>query len=462
MAHGMERLITKLRNERRLEAEEYRALLVCDDGEVSRKLQEAARETALARFGNRIYIRGLIEITNICRNDCLYCGIRKSNRKTERYALDKAEILECCHTGYGLGFRTFVLQGGEMPEQSDRMIEDVCKAIHAEFPDCAITLSLGERRTESYERFFKAGATRYLLRHETHNPEHYSLLHPAEMSLEHRLQCLDTLKGIGYQTGTGIMVGSPFQTFDNIVEDIMYISDFRPEMIGIGPFIPHKDTPFAGYGTGLVDSLQVDIIGLTLKLISIFRMIFPDALIPATTALATLAPDTALPGGRELGILSGANVVMPNLSPAGVRHRYSLYDNKASTGAEAAEGLAQLEASLGRIGYRITVDRGDFSSYKTSAPGPDPCPFVPDIFQRSLAMAGKPPSAEKKLQDEDGNTDEKAESIAAMRSKIQSEREIHQGADHRLAYVIGQAHPPVETQSGNGSAEPDIPIKQHK
>lgn len=365
MAHGTERLITKLRNERRLEAEEYRALLVCDDGEVSRKLQKAARETALARFGNRIYIRGLIEITNICRNDCLYCGIRKSNRKTERYALDKAEILECCRTGYGLGFRTFVLQGGEMPEHSDRMIEDVCKAIHAEFPDCAITLSLGERRAESYERFFKAGATRYLLRHETHNPEHYSLLHPAEMSLEHRLQCLDTLKGIGYQTGTGIMVGSPFQTFGNIVEDIMYIRDFRPEMIGIGPFIPHKDTPFAGYGTGLVDSLPVDIIGLTLKLISIFRLMFPDALIPATTALATLAPDTALPGGRELGILSGANVVMPNLSPAGVRNRYSLYDNKASTGAEAAEGLAKLEASLKRIGYRITIDRGDFSGRLT-------------------------------------------------------------------------------------------------
>ena len=355
-------LVRKLSEKRSLEAGEYRSLLVCDDDEVIGELHEAARAVARERFGDSIRIRGLLEFTNICRNDCLYCGIRRSNRKIARYTLSKDEVLECCARGYGAGFRTFVLQGGELPDQSDRLIEDICASIRKSFPDCAVTLSLGERQDESYERFFRAGATRYLLRHETRNPDHYAMLHPPGMSLGHRLHCLDRLKEIGYQTGTGFMVGSPFQTYDNIVEDILFIGGFRPEMIGIGPFIPHRNTPLGKYRTGVVDHFPTNVVSLTLKLISIFRLMLPDSLIPATTALATLAPGGPdQPGGREMGILAGANVVMPNISPPGVRESYSLYDGKAASGAESGEGLEILEERLSRIGYRISTDRGDWS-----------------------------------------------------------------------------------------------------
>ena len=334
----MKDLVRKLHKERRLEACEYRSLLLCEDRETIESLHEAARETAVERFGKNIYIRGLIEITNICRNDCLYCGIH----------------------GYGLGFRTFVLQGGELPESADSKTVTLCRAIHGEFPDCAITLSIGERFLDSYRRFREAGATRYLLRHETHNPEHYSRLHPEGMTIGNRLHCLDILKEYGYHTGTGIMVGSPFQSADNIVEDIIYIEKFRPEMIGLGPFIPHKDTVFADYWKTTTSILpekshKEEALDLTLKLISVFRLMLPDSLIPATTALATLVPD-----GHEKGILAGANVIMPNLSPPRVRGNYSLYDNKASSGAEAAEGLGNLKVQLERIGYNIVTDRGDF------------------------------------------------------------------------------------------------------
>ena len=351
MAHGMERLITKLRNERRLEAEEYRALLVCDDGEVSRKLQEAARETALARFGNRIYIRGLIEITNICRNDCLYCGIRKSNRKTERYALDKAEILECCREGYELGFRTFVLQGGEDPWFTDERIVELVSAIKGEFPDCVVTLSIGEKEESSYRAFRQAGADRYLLRHETADPAHYRMLHPEQLSLRHRMDCLRTLKRLGFQTGAGFMVGSPGQTADTLAADMAFLQELQPEMVGIGPFLPHRDTPFRDRQAGSVS--------LTLYLLSLVRILLPDVLLPATTALGTAAAD-----GREAGILAGANVVMPNLSPAGVRGKYLLYDNKICTGNEAAENLAALRRCMAAIGYEVAVDRGDYRSFQ--------------------------------------------------------------------------------------------------
>lgn len=340
-------MIDKLRRERKLNAEEYKALLLCQDAEVLEYLQRQAQEETLARFGNKIFIRGLIEISNRCRNNCYYCGIRKENRNIARYELTQDEILACCREGYQIGFRTFVLQGGEAPEAKDDRIAETVTAIRREFPDCAITLSLGERSREAYERFFQAGANRYLLRHETHNGQHYRKLHPAEMLLAHRLQCLDQLKEIGYQVGTGIMVGSPHQTIDHLVEDIRFIEQFRPEMIGMGPFIPHRDTPFATSPPGDME--------LTLKLLSIFRLMLPAALIPATTALATLAPN-----GRERGILAGANVVMPNLSPPAQRAKYSLYDNKASMGAEAAEGLKRLEEELKKIGYEISKERGDY------------------------------------------------------------------------------------------------------
>ena len=343
----MKHLIDKLRSNRRLDAEEYKALLLCRDTELAAYLQELAREEALACFGNKIFIRGLIEITNRCRNNCYYCGIRKENRNIVRYELAQEEILSCCHEGYRLGFRTFVLQGGEAPAVKDEGMVETVAAIRQSFPDCAITLSLGETSREAYERFFLAGANRYLLRHETCNEGHYHRLHPAEMSLSHRLQCLDWLKEIGYQVGTGIMVGSPGHTVDHLVEDILFIEQFRPQMIGIGPFLPHHDTPFASCPPGSLTQ--------TLTLLSIFRLMHPQALIPSTTALASLTPD-----GRVKGILAGANVVMPNLSPVEQRKNYALYDNKASMGSEAAEGLRLLAQRLAAIGYEIDKSRGDY------------------------------------------------------------------------------------------------------
>ena len=345
---AMRNVIDKLHQAHSLSAEEYRSLLLCEETEAFGYLHEKARQTTLARFGNAVFIRGLIEISNRCRNNCLYCGIRKSNTMVSRYALSRETIVSCCKEGYALGFRTFVLQGGEDVSQTDDWVEETVSAIRKEFPDCAITLSLGEKTKEAYQRFLKAGANRYLLRHETFNEAHYQELHPSEMSRNHRLQCLEWLKEIGYQTGTGIMVGSPGQTIDHLVEDLLFIERFQPEMIGIGPFIPHTDTPFADEQAGSIS--------MTLKLISILRLMHPSALIPATTALASLSPD-----GREKGILAGANVVMPNLSPSTVRGKYALYNQKAAFGSEAAEGLKLLEEQLNGIGYKISYSRGDYN-----------------------------------------------------------------------------------------------------
>ena len=342
----MTNIIDKLYQKHALTAEEYRSLLLCQDTEINGYLQQKAQQTTLDRFGNAVFIRGLIEISNRCRNNCLYCGIRKGNTMVSRYALSRETILRCCREGYELGFRTFVLQGGEDASQTDDWVEEIVSAIRREFSDCAITLSLGEKSKEAYRRFFDAGANRYLLRHETFNEIHYRELHPSEMSRDNRLQCLQWLKDIGYQTGTGIMVGSAGQTINHLVEDLLFIERFRPEMIGIGPFIPHADTPFANEPAGSIE--------LTLKLLSILRLMHPSALIPATTALASLSPD-----GRERGILAGANVVMPNLSPISVRKKYELYDNKICTGDEAAECKQCLSRRMESIGYRLVIARGD-------------------------------------------------------------------------------------------------------
>lgn len=344
----MKQWIDRLRQERTLRPEEFRQLLTKYDAETLQTINRQAREVSLLHFGNKIYIRGLIEVSNCCRNNCYYCGIRKGNTNIERYRLTQESILDCCKQGYDAGFRTFVLQGGEDPALTDNRIEMIVATIRQNYPDCAITLSLGEKSREAYERFFRAGANRYLLRHETYNELHYGQLHPAEMSGKRRLQCLQDLKDIGYQTGTGIMVGSPGQTVEHIIEDIRFIERLRPEMIGIGPFLPHHDTPFAQYSSGTVEQ--------TLLLLSIFRLMHPSALIPATTALATLTPD-----GRERGILAGANIVMPNLSPQEERKKYELYNDKASLGAESAEGLAILQKQLNSIGYEISTERGDFN-----------------------------------------------------------------------------------------------------
>lgn len=308
--------------------------------------QKLAREIATKCFGNKIYIRGLIEFTNICKQNCYYCGLRAENKNTERYRLTKDEILACCESGYPLGFRTFVLQGGEDTHFDDDLMCDIVHSIKAKYPDCAITLSIGEKSKDSYQKLFDAGADRYLLRHETANSEHYSMLHPKGQTLENRKKCLFDLKEIGFQTGCGFMVGSPYQTFDTLAEDLLFIRELNPEMVGIGPFIPHKDTPFGYKVAGSVE--------LTLLLIALVRIMLKNVLLPSTTALGTIHKE-----GREMGILSGANVVMPNLSPIEDRKKYMLYNGKISAGEEAAEGLNLLKKRFEAIGYEIVTDRGD-------------------------------------------------------------------------------------------------------
>lgn len=340
-------MFNKLYQDTQLTETEYKELLeLHTDKEIAEYGFELARKRQKETFGNEVYTRGLIEISNYCKNDCIYCGIRRSNQNAERYRLSEEEILSCCESGYALGFRTFVLQGGEDGYYTDDLLEDLLHKIKAAYPDCAITLSLGERSRESYERLYTAGADRYLLRHETANEAHYGKLHPAEMSLKNRKQCLYTLKEIGYQVGCGIMVGSPYQIIDNLVEDLAFMKTFNPHMVGIGPFIPQKDTPFGEMEPGSLE--------MTLFLLAIIRLMLPKVLLPATTALGTIHSR-----GRELGILAGGNVVMPNLSPVKVRKKYALYDNKICTGEEAAECRGCLGKRMESIGYKLVVSRGD-------------------------------------------------------------------------------------------------------
>ena len=339
-------IVLKIEDCRQITKEELSLLLNTHSEDGISYLHERARRTALGIYENKIYIRGLIEFTNYCKNDCYYCGIRRSNSHAQRYRLTKEEILSCCRTGYELGFRTFVLQGGEDPWFIDERLEALLHTLKRRFPDCAVTLSLGERSRESYQRLYDAGADRYLLRHETADPALYAKLHPPEMSWENRMQCLRDLKDIGYQVGCGFMVGAPYQTARQLAMDLKFVEQFHPDMCGIGPFVPHHDTVFRDQPAGGA--------ALTIKLLSILRLIHPKMLLPATTALGTIDPH-----GREKGILTGANVVMPNLSPVGVRRKYSLYDNKICTGDESAQCRACLEARLRTIGFETVVDRGD-------------------------------------------------------------------------------------------------------
>lgn len=340
-------IVKQVREKQNIDFSELKILL----GEAAEEdvafLYAQARETADLIYGKRVFKRGLIEFTNYCKNDCYYCGIRRSNSCAERYRLDKETILHCCEKGYVLGYRTFVLQGGEDGYFMDERICEIVSEIRKKYPDCAITLSIGEKSKESYRKYFTAGANRYLLRHETANDKHYGKLHPAELSLQTRKQCLWDLKEIGYQTGCGFMVGSPYQTIETLYEDLTFIKELEPHMVGIGPFIPQQETPFAAEMSGTLEQ--------TLRLLAIIRLIHPHVLLPATTALGTIHEK-----GRELGILAGANVVMPNLSPNDVREKYKLYDNKACTGDEAAEGDANLTLRMKEIGYELVCDRGDF------------------------------------------------------------------------------------------------------
>ena len=330
------RLVDKLEREHSLSLSEYKLLI---------ESENKAKTVATSIYGNAIYVRGLIEVGNYCRNDCLYCGIRKSNTNCDRYILDEEDILNCCKEGYDLGFRTFVLQGGEGIYKKD-FVTSIVQKIHVLYPDCAVTLSLGEEDKETYKEWFDAGANRYLLRHETASKGHYEKLHPENMSFEHRMQCLRDLKNIGYQVGCGFMVGSPYQTSETLAMDLKFIETFKPDMCGIGPFISQKDTPFRDMKSGTLNQ--------TLFLLSLIRLIQPNILLPATTALGTIDPK-----GREKGILAGANVVMPNLSPVSVRKKYALYDNKICTGEESAECKNCLSNRMRSIGYEIVTDRGD-------------------------------------------------------------------------------------------------------
>lgn len=325
---------------------ELKELLENDSPETVSYLAHEADALRRQYYGDAVYIRGLIEFSNYCKNNCYYCGIRGGNTRAVRYRLTKEEILSCCEEGYDLGFRTFVLQSGEDPYFSDEKICEIVAAIRHEHPDCAITLSIGEKSRESYEAYFHAGANRYLLRHETASEEHYCKLHPKEMSASDRKRCLFDLKEIGYQVGSGFMVGSPYQTTEHLIQDLRFLQELEPDMIGIGPYISHGETPFADCDNGTLSQ--------TLRLVSILRLMFPYALIPATTALGTIHPR-----GREWGLQAGANVVMPNLSPMRVRKLYDLYENKLSTGEEAAQSISLLKKQVESAGYRIVEARGD-------------------------------------------------------------------------------------------------------
>ena len=334
-------------------------LLETPDPSTLSYLRQAAQAAAVEVFGRRIYLRGLIEFSNHCKNNCLYCGIRRDNETLHRYRLTEEEILGCCKTGYALGFRTFVLQSGEDPWYNDVRLRSLVRAIKLRHPDCAVTLSVGERSRESYRRLQEAGADRYLLRHETADPTHYAMLHPKEMSWEHRMNCLQDLKDLGYQVGAGMMIGSPGQSAEFLVKDLRFLKTFRPHMVGIGPFVSHPDTPFSWEPDG--SAMR------TLRVLALVRLLLPSVLLPATTALNSILPD-----GLEQGILYGANVVMPNLTPIQYRQDSSLYHHKRITGAESAEGVDQLRRRLHAIGYEIDPSRGDSPDYVPIRKDDDP------------------------------------------------------------------------------------------
>lgn len=345
----MKQLIDRLERERRLDRESWLTLFNKRTHDDELYARDRARHVCEKIYGDKVYLRGLIEISSYCKNDCYYCGLRRSNRQCERYRLTKEDILACCEEGYSLGFRTFVLQGGEDVWFTDDRLTDIISSVRRRFPDVAITLSVGEKDAETYRKYYKAGANRYLLRHETADDAHYSKLHPEGMSLETRKNCLYSLKNIGFQIGAGIMVGSPGQNWETVASDMEFMHSLQPHMVGIGPFLPHHATPFSAAPAGSLED--------TLFIVALTRLMLPEALIPATTALATLHPE-----GRDMGLTSGANVIMPNLSPSDVRKKYLLYDGKRAFGSEAAQSLREIELSLNSIGRRVSMERGDHIS----------------------------------------------------------------------------------------------------
>ena len=299
-------------------------------------------------YGRQVFLRGLVEFTSFCAMDCLYCGLRRGNPDAVRYRLDRETILACVDTGAALGLKSFVLQGGEDAYFTDDILCGIVSAITAKHPDCAVTLSVGERSTESYKRLKAAGANRYLLRHETADNVHFARLHPAKQTLASRKKCLYALKDAGFHVGAGFMVGSPWQTAETLAEDMLFLREFQPQMVGVGPFLPQAQTPFAQEPAGELP--------LTLFMLALTRLLLPHSLLPATTALASVHPE-----GRIWGLESGANVIMPNISPAETRAAYRIYDNKKASGAEAAEGLTLLQNELAPHGYTLSFTRGDWN-----------------------------------------------------------------------------------------------------
>lgn len=343
----LKKIVDDIEATRDITLSQLQMLLTTDDKEAKEYLHARAREVAQSIYGKDVFMRGLIEFSSHCKNNCRYCGIRRDNITLARYRLDEETILSCCKMGYDCGLRTFVLQGGEDVYFTDEVMVPLVAHIHRDFPDCAITLSIGERSRESYQKLFDAGANRYLLRHETADREHYAYLHPQELSFDNRMQCLRVLREIGYQVGAGFMVGSPHQTHETLLEDLQFIRTFLPEMCGIGPFVATQHTPFANEPNGSVED--------TLRLLSIIRLLHPHVLLPATTALGSLNPF-----GREMGIQAGANVVMPNLSPTENRKQYNIYDGKICLGDDISHCRSCLEHRIESVGYHMVVDRGDF------------------------------------------------------------------------------------------------------
>lgn len=345
----MKQLINNLYNNHFLNREEFLTLLNNMTPDDIQYLHKKAHETCLKHYDNKVFMRGLIEFTNYCKNDCRYCGIRRSNKNADRYRLSKEQIIECCEAGHNLGYRTFVLQGGEDPYYTDEQIIDIVTSIKSQYPDCAITLSIGEKSYESYKKYHDAGADRYLLRHETNSRHLYERLHP-DMSYDNRISCLNELKAIGYQVGAGFMVGLPGQTNVDFVNDLIFLKELNPQMVGIGPFLPQHDTPLGNEKAGSAD--------MTCILLSLIRLLLPDVLLPATTALGSINPR-----GRENGLKAGANVVMPNLSPTNVRDKYLLYDGKICTGDEAAHCRQCIERRINSVGFEVDMGRGDHRNF---------------------------------------------------------------------------------------------------
>lgn len=329
-----------------LRDEDIRYILEHEE-EVREDLFRKSREITERHFHKKIYVRGLIEFSNYCKNNCYYCGIRGGNDEVVRYRLSKEAMEQAVKAGAAMGFKTFVLQGGEDPGFPDEEITEWLHAIKKIDPEAAVTLSVGERPKEVYAQWKAAGADRFLLRHESYDPEHYKKLHPSNMKRESRIQCLKDLKDLGFQVGSGFMVGSPYQTVENLVEDFRFLKELQPAMVGIGPYVSHHATPFKDFPSGSVERTAI--------CIAILRLLFPKANLPSTTAMQTLAKD-----GRNRGILAGANVFMPNLSPPSVRDQYALYDDKAAFQLEAAENLEELKRQIAELGYEIVMSRGDY------------------------------------------------------------------------------------------------------